>query len=139
MQMEDDGELEKMIEDVLKANETLKRDPSNQVQYVKNLLSRNWFQVKNSDAVFAIGKMINMKLIDGGTGWAVQMAIDSKKQIFVFDQKFNRWNKFNYNKMEFDRFCEVPTLTENFAGIGTREINPWGVAAIQQIYKENII
>src|SRR6185369_10790244 len=49
-------ELEEGFEAVLKANETLKRYPQGQPTYVKNLLARNWFQVKNSRAIFAIGK-----------------------------------------------------------------------------------
>ena len=53
--------------------------------YIRKLLSRDWFQVKNSDAIFAIGFIIkpnekNSKgyinksgqdVVDGGTGYAV--------------------------------------------------------------------
>jgi hypothetical protein len=35
-------------------------------------------QVKNSDGIFAIGT-ISRGQVDGGTGWAVQMAIDAGK------------------------------------------------------------
>jgi hypothetical protein len=34
---------------------------------------------------------------------------------------------------------EIPKLTENFAGIGTREINQYGIDAIRQIYKKNFL
>lgn len=42
-------------------------------------------QVKNSDAVFAIGHLVR-GIVDGGTGWAVQMAIDDGKPVYVYDQ-----------------------------------------------------
>nr|DAR97123.1 MAG TPA: YspA [Caudoviricetes sp.] len=35
-----------------------------------NLLSRNYAQVKNADAIFAVGQL-NNGIVDGGTGWAV--------------------------------------------------------------------
>jgi hypothetical protein len=35
-----------------------------------NLLSRNYAQVKNADAIFAVGHLKN-GIVDGGTGWAV--------------------------------------------------------------------
>ena len=133
------GQLNEGFENVLVANKTMKRYPQGQARYIQNLLARNWFQVKNSEAVFAIGKVVNTKLVSGGTGWAVQMAIDSKKPTFVFDQTMNRWNRFDYNTMEFGLDYLIPTLYENFAGIGAREINSYGIAAIQQILKDNMV
>ena len=132
-------ELEEGYQHVLEANKSLKRRPEYTPRYIKGLLSRNWFQIKNSETVFAVGKfMIDHKLVSGGTGWAVQMAIDNKKPTFVFDQDNNKWNKFNYEKNEFEAIDYIPKLTENFAGVGTREINENGVNAIQTILKENL-
>ena len=130
-----DLELKEGFQNVLKANETLKRAIRDQAPYVKNLLSSNWFQVKNSDAIFAIGKFLNEKNVSGGTGWAIQMSIDNLKPTFMFDQINNKWNKFNYDFDKFEVIDYVPKLTENFAGIGTREINMNGINAIQTIYK----
>jgi len=84
-------ELNEGFEHVMIANKSLKRYPQGQPQYINNLLSRNWYQVKNSDAVFAIGKFKTKLIVDGGTGWAVQMAIDSNKPVFFFDQPTNAW------------------------------------------------
>lgn len=112
---------------VYKANETLHRRPD---KYM-NLLARNWIQVENSDAVFAIGQLKN-NVVDGGTGWAVQMAIDVNKPVYVFDQERNKW----YTKVDED-WVEIgtPTLTPNFAGIGTRNINQNGIEAIRDVYE----
>lgn len=119
-------------EKVLKANETLKRAYPTKKEYVNNLLRRNWFQVKNSDAVFAISTITN-NIVNGGTGWAVQMAIDENKPVYVFDQDKKAW--FTWSNGEFVK-TETPFLTPNFAGIGTREINEAGKQAIRNVYEK---
>jgi len=130
-------ELNEGFEHVKIASKGIKRPSNVSSMYVRNLLSRNWFQVKNAEAVFAIGKFINTKLVSGGTGWAVQMAIDNKKDVFVFDQKNNVWNKYNDYVEEFQVINYVPELTENFAGVGTRDINENGKKAIKIILESN--
>jgi hypothetical protein len=130
-------ELNEGFEHVKIASKGIKRNPNCRYPYVRNLLCRNWFQVKNSEAIFAVGMFIDCKTVKGGTGWAVQMAIDNKKPVFVFDQINNEWNEFNYQSNQFERLDSIPKLTENFAGIGTREINENGKIAIRMIYKVN--
>ena len=68
------------IRHVETANDVLKRKPGSYM----HLLARNWKQVKESDGVFAIGN-IKAGNVDGGTGWAIQMAKDAGKQVHVFD------------------------------------------------------
>ena len=124
-----------------KANEQLKRGSfSSHSPYVIHLLSRNWFQVKNSDTIFAIGKLHrNKKSVNGGTGWAVQMGIDNGKPIYVYDQTTKFWYAYLYTENKFVEYYDIPTLTENFAGIGTRKLSVFGEEAIKQIYKHNFI
>ena len=123
------------------ADRTLKKNvESLDSPYMKNLLCRNWFQVKNADAVFAIGKLIDRHTVDGGTGWAVQMAVDSDKPVFLFLQDSMGGGWFRYMPIvgfEWNR-GDVPVLTENFAGIGTRAINEYGKEAIRKVYSESI-
>lgn len=117
-----------------KANETLHRRFPTSKEYVNNLLRRNWWQVKNSDAIFAISSITDNK-VDGGTGWAVHMAIGENKPVYVFDQKIKQW--FTWNGSSFIP-TEIPTLTKNFAGIGTREINDAGKQAIREVYQKTV-
>lgn len=129
------AQLEEGWQHVLKANETLQRKPE---QY-KSLLSRNWFQVKNADAVFAIGALdVFRNIVDGGTGWAVQMAIDSRKPVYVFSA--GSWWK--YTDKGFIQ-TETPTLTKNFAGIGTRgekgNIGAKAEQAIRDVYEKTFL
>ena len=132
------------VEHVNKANLTMRRRPE---KYM-DLLARNWFQVRNADAVFAIGNLdlsvINKKggkeysPVAGGTGWAVQMAIDNGKPVYLFDQDQDRWFSFTGNKngepVGWSALDEAPVLTRNFAGIGTRELAENGRNAIRAAY-----
>jgi len=116
------------VEMVHRANKSLHRRPEN----FMNLLARNWAQVKNAEAIFAIATLATPSTVSGGTGWAVQMAIDENKPVYLFDQNCNYWLSFNYDSRVFER-CPNPQLTNHFAGIGTREINENGKDAIRQI------
>lgn len=122
---------------VERANQTLRRF---RYQRMKNLLARNWFQVKNADEIFAIGSIKRQKeiqFVKGGTGWAVQMAIDSNKPVFVFDQNEARWYYWDFYKKDFLVYEQEPRITSsNFAGIGTRKINMFGIQAIENLYQK---
>ncbi len=144
-------ELDEGWEHVIIANKTLKRNIYNLSPYVRNLLSRNWFQVKNSDAVFAIGEFDNgpnknnFTTVKGGTGWAIEEAINNNIPVYFFDQIKGLW--FNdgiirdvETGIEWTRFMTnkdselKPKLTPRFAGIGTREINEVGIMAIKKLF-----
>ena len=113
-------------------------------------LIRNWAQVKYSDEIVAIGHLVKRgeKLfpskandtrvaenvaVTGGTGYAVAMAILHNKPVYVYDQVRKQWYKNIEGKWSKS---EVPTLTKNFAGIGTREINEDGKQAIRDVYEK---
>ena len=120
----------KMIE---RANLTLKRQNINKYMH---LLARNWSQVKYSDSIYAIGFIQkNMKSVKGGTGWAIAMSIDSEKDTYIFDQDKEKWFYWDYNNKKF-LTCVTPSLTKNYAGIGSREISESGINAIRNVYKK---
>lgn len=140
-----DVDFSEGVEAIKKANKTLMRFG---IEKYINLLARNWAQVKYSDEIFAIGTIIEpgkkgargynkskYQIVDGGTGWAVQMAIDNEKVVYVFDQKRNNWFRWSYTSESFIA-CDIPRIkSQNFAGIGTREIEQNGILAIQEVYK----
>lgn len=113
-----------------------------------NKLGRNWFQVKNADAIFAIAdsfytrpdtNQLDMSNVAGGTGWAVAYAAEKidgvERPIYVYVQSKNRWYKYNYNKGVFEEYNQTPVLTKRFAGIGTRELKDNGKLAIDNLFK----
>jgi hypothetical protein len=117
------------------------------------LLLRNWSQVKYADAIFAIGNLVDKgerlfpekkgdkrvalkRAVTGGTGYAVEMAIQAGKPVYLFNQKEKQWYKNTDGKWE--KMSDTPTLTKNFAGIGTRGINSDGEQAIRDVYEKTI-
>jgi exodeoxyribonuclease-5 len=117
---------------------------------------RNWAQVKYADAIYAIGtikqagekasdkkdddRIAAIPIVKGGTGYAVQMAINERKPVYVFDGTKEGWYKYDYNVKNFVS-TEIPTLTKNFAGIGSRSLSSqevWNssMAAIEDVYKK---
>ena len=139
----DEGILE-----VNKANHILNRVG---IQKYMNLLSRNWSQVKYSNQVFAIGMIIKVgdkntkgfynkgecDIVDGGTGYAVTMAINNFRDVFVFDQILDKWFVWSYISKQYIEMNTIPTIKyQNFAGIGTRDIQTNGIKAILDVYKK---
>jgi hypothetical protein len=116
-----------------------------------NLLSRNWSQVKYSDSIWAIGWIIKpgercklgylnkskYDVVSGGTGWATAMAIIVKKPLFVFDQDKKSWFKWSYILNKFIEVNEPIIESNNFAGIGTRQIDESGIIAIENICEKS--
>jgi hypothetical protein len=142
-----DEDYEEGVKEITKANRVLSRYG---IHKFMNLLARNWSQVKYSDEVFAIGTIVEpgkkgskgfynkseFQVVDGGTGYAVQMAINNGKFVYVFDQDKDKWFRWSYTSLSFIEVTKPLKISyENFAGIGTREIKPNGIKAIEEIYK----
>jgi len=110
---------------------------------------RDYLQAKAADAIFAIGNIIypgqlNSRgkrskaadpVVDGGTGYAVQMAINMSKPVHVYVPSEKQWYRYDYNTSSFIKEA-VPVLTPKFAGIGTRQVkdNPEVVEAIRELF-----
>jgi len=136
-------------------NPNAKNAEGKSIYYSGGLVRRDYLQAKAADAVFAVGKILeegdtNSKgyevkalQVDGGTGYAVQMAINLGKPVYVFDLNYNIWMKYNPEglvdsdipgqKGRFDQ-TDTPVLTKKFAGVGTREITEAGKQAIRDAY-----
>lgn len=135
------------VEEINKANKWLNRYG---IHKYMNLLARNWAQVKYSDQVIAIGTIVrkgekNPKgyynkgkwdMVDGGTGYACQMAINHERPVYVFDQVRDKWFRWSYSSLCYME-CKCPKIThQNFAGIGTREIKENGKLAIREVFNK---
>ena len=135
------------MDEVNKANKVLGRFGIH--KYI-NLLARNWAQVKYSKEVFAIGSIVEpgakgnkgyynkskYQVVDGGTGYACQMAINNDRDVYVFDQNKDKWFRWSYTSLRFVQIVEPSISYHDFAGIGTREIKPNGIKAIEELYKK---
>ena len=113
------------------ANKTLRRSypPSN--PYVRKLLQRNYYQVKDSDMVLAVSRIKDGQ-VEGGTAWATQMGVDMGKPVYVFDMTTNQWHAWDGQASAYV-VIEAPVAEGAVAGIGSREMTPQGMQAIRDI------
>lgn len=100
--------------------------------FVANLLRRNWYQVRDADACYAISS-IKDGMVQGGTGWATAMFILKhnmvKCPVYVFDQDVSHW--FQWTGAAWEPIYEPPPPQGVWAGIGTRKLNWVGSLAIK--------
>jgi hypothetical protein len=119
---------------------------------------RNWAQVKNADAIFAVASLIDkgseisinrgkvikiakIPQVNGGTSGAVQMAINEGKPAYVFNQVANTkypvgWYMWNSAQKDFVSI-DTPILTREFAGVGTSSnTTEIGKQAIRDVYQK---
>lgn len=85
-----------------------------------NLKARNYYQVANADAVFAIATIKDNSNVSGGTNVAVKLSIKMGKPLFVWDIKNRKW--WAYDNLDGFVESDTPVLTKNFAGVGSRDI-----------------
>ena len=116
----DEDTLHQTDEHLNRASKTLKRNVPFSNDYNRNLLRRNYFIVRDAEAVFAVTYMNTKGMV--GTAWGVQMAIDMGKPVYVFDMEVNRWRKYR-------------ELTKEYAGIGSRFLTQAGRDAIDEVFE----
>jgi len=139
-------EFELGKEKVNKANDILKRPL---FRYM-NLLSRNYFIIRDAKIVLAIGKKIMKKgtpsnpseydVVKRGTGVAVMLAcLEPGKKIYVYDQSVDKWFDWSYALKSFREYPGTPVIdADAFAGIGTRKLTDKGKEAIKRIFEKTL-
>lgn len=142
-----------------KAVKDLGRKELEKGTFAGGLVRRDYLQAKAADTIFAISAIVKPgekdkkgyinktknEIVEGGTGYAVQMGINLGKKVYVFDQNKKQW--FKAEKQTIDLFekeesvifipIETPILDKKFAGIGTRELNESGKKAIENVYAKS--
>jgi len=126
-----------------------KRVPSD--EYTLSLQLRNAEIVKKSSKIYAVGNLVDAssktkyakknpklhnKVVEGGTGWGVEMAVNARKPVFLFDQKSKSWYMFNYKMKDGGRFVPIigtPELVKRPGVVGSRKLTKEGKGAIKQL------
>lgn len=112
-------------------------------EYSRNLILRDYFQIENSDLVVAVAPLLNEKIVRGGTGYAIQMAIEKQIPIILFDDGgSNKWHYYSYKKQEFVEIDHNPPKGYLLAlkkyqivtGIGTRNITGLGIEMVKLLF-----
>jgi hypothetical protein len=127
-----------------RANKTLKRSFPSSNPSTNNLLRRNWYQVKDTNTLYAVTelKLEAGKLMpQGGTAWAIQMYIDrflidnepiKNANLWVFEKKLKKWFKWNEGVWAI-QISKPPCPSGLWTGIGSRELDIWDKIEIEKI------
>lgn len=122
---------------LVKANKTLRRKWPVSNPFTANLLRRNYYQVCEASAVYAVSELDDDGLVKGGTSWACQMFIDrfppgDDLPIYVFDQSLSQW--FSWQVGAWEAIDQPPRPSGVWAGIGSRKLNDAGKNAIRNLF-----
>lgn len=118
-----------------RANLTLGREWPVANPFTAKLLRRNFYQVCDAEAVYAVASFDDDGHVSGGTSWAVQMFLDrfnaDRRNAFVFDQNSDGWFTWDCGWVAIDA---PPTPSGAYAGIGSRKLQQNGKEAIRTLY-----
>ena len=94
-----------------------------QDNFIGNLHARNYYQVKDADAVYAVAPMRrDSKGVLGGTDTAVQVGLALGKEVYVWDTTTLQWHSWDGSKFVASG---LPPLRAKFAGVGTRDVEAY--------------
>lgn len=103
-----------------------------EIPLVRSVLQCIWHQVNGASQIFVIGAIQDDGTVRGGTGWGAELARLWRKPLYVFDQHKKAWFRWSGAAWEM---ANNPSITrENFAGIGTQELNDAGREAIRDLF-----
>ena len=98
----------------------------------RKVLQSIWHQVNNGQEIFVVGHILEDGTVKGGTGWGAEFAKLCNKPLHVFDQVENAWKRWTGNSWVPE---SKPQITQaNFAGTGTRLLQPNGTTAINELF-----
>lgn len=108
---------------------------------VNNLLRRNYYQIVDSQACYAVSRIM-YGVVDGGTAWATQMFVDrhmirtphDECPCYVYDTITNKWHQWKTNCWEAIDSNEVPTPKGIWTGIGSRDLTPEAIKAMEDLW-----
>lgn len=132
--------LDEADDPLKRANLSLKRKFPSKSQHVNNLLRRNYYQTRWTEAIYGVSKLKDNQ-VEGGTAWAIQLYMDrflcdnedpQKCQLYLFDQDTNYWLQWNPQD-RWSVLSKPPVPSGIWAGIGSRKLTDAGKAAICEL------
>ena len=98
----------------------------------RKILQSIWHQINHGQEIYVVGHILENGTVKGGTGWGAEFAKLCNKPLFVFDQEQNGWRRWTGDAWAPE---PNPTITHvNFAGTGTRLLQPNGKKAINDLF-----
>lgn len=128
-----ESQLNESQESVKKAAVWLSKHPPKKFP-AKQLIARNFFQVRETERVYAITDIVD-GIPTGGTAWAIGMYLLrtdlETKECYVYDQTQSQW--FSYSDTVWVPIDSPPEPHGIWAGIGTRDLKKNGKDAIRSL------
>lgn len=135
-------QLQKADPYLVEANKILERTFPSRFIYTNNLLRRNYYQIKNSQRVYAVSSLFEDGKVKGGTGWAVAMAIlKGISEIYFYDQELKVWHihlKIEDKPWSWVTGKKIPKPHGIYTGIGSSVLNEAGENAIRKLYDVSV-
>jgi len=104
-------------------------------QTIRRVMQTLWYQVNSGQEIYVVGTILPDNTVRGGTGWGAEFAKLCNKPLCVFDQDKNSWFKWSGTAWQALSAAEGPIITHpHFTGTGTRNLQPNGRRAIEQLY-----
>lgn len=148
------AQLDVFKDDMKSISKLLNRKQTKNI-YIQNLLLRNAYQVKDSEAVYAIGKIKEDSSssslgIEGGTAYACELFVKrnmrscSVLHLYFFDQSKEKWFQPSFHEESGSTYVvwkeleNVPPFSSfsRITAIGTRELQECGKKAIDSLFFE---
>jgi hypothetical protein len=102
---------------------------------IRKVLQTLWYQVNAGQEIYVIGTILPDSTVRGGTGWGAEFAKLCNKPLHVFDQDKDAWFRWDGTEWQPLRAEASPVITHShFTGTGTRNLQPNGRRAIEQLY-----
>jgi len=101
--------------------------------YRTSLLRRNWFQVRDSARLYAVGSLDRRGHVRGGTGWTVALFLARAREAYLFDQRRRRWLAWRGAQAGWRPIARPPAPHGRWTGIGSRHLSRNGRRAIHDL------
>jgi hypothetical protein len=101
---------------------------------LRKILQSIWHQVKPCQQVFVVGAIQKDGTVRGGTGWGAELARRWNYELYVFDQAQAQWFRWDGSAW---KPCAPKITSPRFAGTGTKQLEPVGVKAIEELFERS--
>ena len=148
------NDINHAIQALTQARRTLKRALNlGKNTYVEELMLRNYIIARDSYALYAFGYFennSNKTIVQGGTGWTVQMALDMGKKVYLFDLADNQWYEFTFFHLEKGTYVKIfqfqplrkncsLTLNHKVGIIGSRNFTEAGQKEMRKLFQRTFL
>jgi KaiC/GvpD/RAD55 family RecA-like ATPase len=99
----------------------------------RKMLQTIWHQVNTAGQVFVVGMILPDNTVNGGTGWAAELAKHFGKPVHVYDQEKKGW--FTWTGKEWKAEEQPKISRTRFTGTGTRFLSDEGKTAIRALFQ----